>query len=337
MKIGILFCSVFLIVGCAAPKATVRTLLPAKHHETTQYKNISVLPFAGHRGDLIASELESELVNININGKPFFNVVERVQLEYALSELELGQTGLIDSRSAVKVGKMIGAEGMYTGQLITLDVDEQYYTEDRRECVQHKDPKNVYSDCVTWQNKAVNCSKKIATFHFAPKLIVVASGRVVYAKNIQETAEDSSCVDQSTTISTDQALLAQAKRAAFKRFVRDVAPTYSNQDIDLIDDVKGLSEASSQSFSSAIDFAEKGRMDRACQLWKRTLEVNGKGTFPVLYNLGLCAETAGNYNQAQARYQQADQLLASPNETVSAAVTRIQEKIRQQRKLRQQL
>lgn len=49
-----------------------------------------------------------------------FNVMERVQLEKILKEQSLGQTGTIDTETAVEVGKLSGLEGVVMGSISHL-------------------------------------------------------------------------------------------------------------------------------------------------------------------------------------------------------------------------
>ena len=328
---------VLLIAGCAAPTTSVRMLVPAEHHEVTEFRTISVLPFQGRNGERVANELECELVSLYFNNQPFFTVVERVRMQHALNELELGQTGLIDAQSVVEVGNMIGAEAIYTGSIISARVDQEYYTETRKECVQRKNPDKAYSECLRWQENSIECTKKIATFHLSPKIIVVESGHVVYAKNIRKVAEDSQCDDSATAISPNRGLIQQARTAAFKGFIKDVAPTYVDQELTMMNAVDGLNQAAVTRLKSGLSFAQEQRMGRACQLWNEAVQLNGRATLSLLYNLGVCAETQSDYMRALGYYNQADQKLAKPNDTVSEALRRIKLKIRQQEKLKLQL
>ena len=43
-----------------------------------------------------------------------FNVVERMKLKSVLEELKLNQAGLIDSKSAQRIGRLLGADSVRT-------------------------------------------------------------------------------------------------------------------------------------------------------------------------------------------------------------------------------
>jgi len=325
-----------ILSACAAPKTKVRQLVPAAYGEVTQYRNIAILPFTGEQAEAFDDELEGELAVIIVQGKPFFNVVERVRLKYALRELELSQGGFINPQQAVKVGHFIGAQALYTGQVKTSRVDYEYYEETRSKCVQRKDPDKTFSKCLQYEEEKVDCTRKTATFHFIPKVIAVQSSRVVYSRGISKTAESEHCEDKTAAEATDVSLIAQAKKAALETFKRDIAPNYVEQELTIMDDISSLPEAAQTRFKAALVFAENDRMDRACVLWQETAQL-APSQVSVIYNLGLCAETQANYTQALALYRQADGLLSKPDDTVSAALSRMQQKIREQKTLREQI
>ena len=325
-----------LLCGCAAPKTKVRVLVPAEHGQVTRYRNIAVLPFTGDDAQSIADELEAQLAVVIVKGKPFFNVVERERLTYALQELALSQKGLLNPKNALQVGRFIGAEALYTGQVQTTRVDREYYEETRQECIEHKDPDKKRSKCLKYQDKSVDCTRKTAHFRMIPKLIVVETGQIIYSKNIGKTAESAHCEDESSPPANDQSLIDEAKQAAFQEFKRDIAPSYVEQELTMMDDVDGLPESASERFKAALTFAEKDRMDRACTLWSETAQL-ASPTVAVIFNLGVCAETQSDYAQALHYYHKVDGMLLKPDDIVSEALSRIRQKIRQQRSLKQQI
>ncbi len=65
---------------------------------------------------MINEWLTTFLVNI-----PFFEVVERQALQRVLEEQSLGQSGVIDPKSAAKVGKLLGVNILVTGTIIYFE------------------------------------------------------------------------------------------------------------------------------------------------------------------------------------------------------------------------
>jgi TolB-like protein len=68
------------------------------------------------RNKEVAKYVQEDVTTALVNSGQF-NVVERLKLKSVLEELELSQTGVIDSKNAKQVGKLLGADVILTGTL----------------------------------------------------------------------------------------------------------------------------------------------------------------------------------------------------------------------------
>lgn len=64
--------------------------------------------------DIMADNIALELLNLG------FQVVERADLEKVLSEQKLQMSGLLDSSTAAKIGKMVGVDAVVLGSMTTI-------------------------------------------------------------------------------------------------------------------------------------------------------------------------------------------------------------------------
>ena len=94
-------------------------------------------------GDVIAGLLASNLANMDN-----ITIIEREKIAGLLEEQSLQQSGLISAESAIKVGKMAGAQAVIVGTL---------------------------TDYVYWQNTGVSGS----TISFSMRMIDVETGKVI--------------------------------------------------------------------------------------------------------------------------------------------------------------
>jgi TolB-like protein len=69
-------------------------------------------------GKVFSEVLTTSFVNSNA-----FKIIEREQLEKVLKELQLTQTGIIDTAYAKQIGKMLGADAILTGTVIKFGND----------------------------------------------------------------------------------------------------------------------------------------------------------------------------------------------------------------------
>jgi len=333
--------SLVLLVGCPPPVIKTTALVPAKFHEASKLKTVAVLPFDGEGGKEFAAEIEGTLASINIGDKQYFNLVDRTSIERVINEMKFSKSALVNPSTAAKIGKLVGAKGIYTGVVTTSKVSDSYYKETRTRCaytVTKYDKKGrAYEECGKWEQYYVSCTKRVATFSFTPKLIDVETAKIVYANNITKTATSSACEDSKTPLATEYELIEQAKNFAKEGFRKDVAPHYVTFEIKLMDSTEGITSTDAENkFKQGLDYAKNNRLDRACELWgeARILSPNSPS---ILYNLGICAEVTGNFEQAMELYQKADRAYGKPDERISSALHRVKNQIQQQEKLKEQL
>lgn len=67
-------------------------------------------------GDLVSETFTSSLVN-----SPGFKIIEREQLDKVVKEMEMNQTGFIETTDAVEIGKMLHADAIITGSVALLN------------------------------------------------------------------------------------------------------------------------------------------------------------------------------------------------------------------------
>ncbi|MCS7312556.1 MAG: hypothetical protein NZ742_06550 [Acidobacteria bacterium] len=272
------------LVGCTGPAVTTQALLPARYLEAVRYRNVAVLPIAGPEGYALAAEIETRLKDLWVEGRPYFSVRAPESLPAQLPS---------DPGELARWARRFGVEGLYTGAVTVADVDDQSYTEQRRECVQWEEKK-----CVRYESFPVYCIERKATFVFIPRLIDVATGQVVYSRDIQGTAARRACPDRRETLPTPGELLRMARQRALDEFLTDVAPRYAVVRIPLMTDEEAVLDPVAQGLlKEGVRWARDGRLDRACESWRRAYE-RVPSAVPVLYNLGVCAEATGDLQQA---------------------------------------
>lgn len=70
---------IILLSGCAST-VKVPMQIPPKDTSATKLRRVAVLPFAGNFGDEVVPYLQNTIAKIEIDGKPYFTVVERVHI-----------------------------------------------------------------------------------------------------------------------------------------------------------------------------------------------------------------------------------------------------------------
>ena len=332
--------AVFLATGCAT-KIRVNMLKPAQHHQASLTKAVAVLPFSGRQGGEFAAELEGVLGSISIDDKPYFTLVDRAAIDKTISEQQLSQSGLIDAKTAAGIGRMLGAQGIYTGAVTLASASDSPYTERRSECVQRqikRDDKGKQYEgaCIRYRYYNVSCTKRLAQFAASPKLIEVATGKILYSRNLKGTASSAGCEDGTPAKGAEE-LLETAKNAVKQEFRKDIAPFYETREIALLDATAGIDSGTArEKLKQGIEFAGKGRMDNACELWGEAGNLSPNSP-SLVYNLGVCAESRGDAEAALTLYKKAEKLMGKPEDNVILAITRTSEAVKNQQKLKEQM
>ena len=330
----------FLLSGCAT-KIKVNMLQPAQYHEASLTKAIAVMPFQGHGGKAFSAELEGILASIGFDDKRYFTLVDRASIDKIISEMQLSQSGLVDQKTAVKLGKLIGAQGIYTGIVTQNKYDDNTYREDRQTCTRYekkrdKDGHEYQGSCLSWNRYTVSCNKRVANFAVSPRLVEVSTGRILYSRDLSSMADSSGCEDTRQVLS-ELVLLEKAKESVKNEFRRDIAPYYVTLEIKLMDSTDGIeSSAAKDKLKSGIEYADKGRMDNACELWGEA-RIIAPNSYVLLYNLGVCAESRGDLDAALGLYKQADKMLGKPEDDITLALNRVEGAIRNRAKIKEAL
>jgi tetratricopeptide (TPR) repeat protein len=326
--------------GCAT-KIKVNMLQPAQYHEASLTKTVAVLPFSGPGGKEFAAEIEAVLASIGIDDKRYFTLVDRASLDKTINEMKLSQSGLVDQKTSVKLGKLIGAQGIYTGVVTQNNCEDSNYAERRSACTQYetkkdKDGNSYRGACISWRQYSVNCMKRVANFAVTPKLVDVSLGQVLYSRDLSAAFESAGCED-TRPIQSENTMLEKAKESVKEDFRRDVAPYYVTMEIKLLDSKDGIeSSEAKDKLKRGLEYADKGRMDSACELWGEARNLAGN-SHALLYNLGVCAESRGDLDAALSLYKQADKKLGKPDDDIILALNRVSDAIKNRLKLKEEL
>ena len=96
----------------AAGSASPRTLAVLYFENNSLYDREKLDPLRKGLADMFITELSKVSA---------FKVVERAQLQQILEEMKLGQSGMLDARTAVQVGKLLGAQHLVFGSFMQLN------------------------------------------------------------------------------------------------------------------------------------------------------------------------------------------------------------------------
>ena len=91
--------------------------------ETTR-PTLVIVPIESRLGENIDTQLINESVRIRLSELRFFRVVNR-NLETIMKEVQLAQSGLADSETAVEIGRLVGAQYVLYGTVANISGNQQ--------------------------------------------------------------------------------------------------------------------------------------------------------------------------------------------------------------------
>ncbi len=104
-----------VIIGC------VPRVLVTPNFNYPEIKRVTVLPFAYDKTNLFPTRLDSfaltdefirELINLDR-----FEVIERTRLDKVLEEQLLSMSGVIDGKTLIEIGKILGVDAIFVGSV----------------------------------------------------------------------------------------------------------------------------------------------------------------------------------------------------------------------------
>ena len=209
------------------------------------------------------------------------------------------------------------------GSITTDSVADNRYSVSTQRCAYtDKDGK-----CQKWRDVSVRCTRRTANVGFTIRLVNVETGIQSYNRDVSGQAVSESCQGSNRSLEDREAVRKRARQVAYGEVRKDVAPYTVNLSVKLMGDTDGItSDRAKQNIKSGLLFAKAGRLDRACELWREARTLAPQST-AIIYNIGVCAEAAGELDNALALYQEADRLLLKPEPIINEALNRVQKRL----------
>lgn len=303
-----------LLSACAAPALRKDVLRPAQAGEVARLTRLTVKPFEGDPDGRVRAAVESTLASIQVNGRPYFTLIG----EGAPPAQSLGTPLQWSKGGGKKSGPRYGSEGLVQGVVGGHGWRDDYYIEQRRECLVD----DAKGHCQLWGNRNLRCTKRRATFAFTPRITARDSGEVLMSQEFSQTEESSGCPDQNGPIS-GQTLLSRAEDKVMERFRKHVAPHVDTLAIPLvIEDGSVTDSAVKLTLEKGLDLAKDGHAGEACRHFRAAAARHQAG-YATAYLQGACAEFEGDLDGAEGFYRQAQSRAGAPLDVVSAGLARV--------------
>ncbi len=335
-KNGLLLIIAVTIAACSAPKVQQEVLMPAREAGMQSAKKLAVFNISGDNGSFTA-QVESFIANVKVNGKPYFEILERQMLDKIMAEQKMvSSSGLFNEKDAVKLGDLGGADTLIMGGLNMPAVEVRNYEKEDKLC-KVRDSSGV---CHDWSTVRTPCIDKSASVRFTLKAVSVQKGSIIFTKTYSGSASNTFCnssmravgsIGMSNALSTGSGfnksegdVQNEAINKVLDGLRKDIAPFTVLVTIEFMEKDDVMSSDTKNLFKSAMDFVDGKRMDRACDLFKQAGSRDGNSP-AVNYNMGVCAEIGGDFDRAESYYHKADRNTSKPDKLIGSALARVAE------------
>lgn len=322
------FLSILFLGGCAQ-KVTIRALEPAEIDRVAYTKRIAITNFKNDKVGL-SRKIEAKLAKFQIDGKKYFRVISRNDLEKVIEEQKFQNSGLVDDKTAVKLGEIVGAQALISGRVSSPTKQDSYFYETRVRCADLK-----CKEIVTYK---VRCMKRMFSLSADLKIVDVANTDIIYADTLTKGSLYKHCSDDSRALpSTEMAAQDLANKIA-NSFTYKLTPHYRRFEVELLDEPDlDYTDKQEKLLKVSLEYIEQGRYDKAEDLLGRLIDSTDSKSYVPFYNLGVIKEAEGKYEEAQEYYNEADHLMVEPVEEINRAVLRIRKLIEKKQRTMEQL
>jgi len=253
----------------------VEGVYPAGSDAAAALRTITVEQFGGEGGADLSFRIEDTLRAESFRGQPWIRVMP--------------------------YGPNSAAAPLMRG---TAAIDEQVnnYSEQRERCIKGADGK-----CTDAKEKfQVQCKRRV--IELQPRIRLVApDGTLLWSDDRPEQVTETWCDDSGKAPRQRGAIARDLADRVARRTRAEFVPGFQQEDVRVDENRKELNKADGDSFKAAVRKVKDGNAAGACADWTGLAAAN-PAHLPSLFNLGVCAEAAGNDAAAQERYQAVLQL-----------------------------
>lgn len=273
-----------------AETATMTGRFPAPYREAAMLLSISVGRIDGRDGYPVASAIERAL-----GSSQHFNI---------------------------QGGRRSGgnAEGVLSGG-VSSGVEDSYYKRKEKRCTE----RDANNKCIKEQEVEIRCTQRVANLT-ANLRITRSDGQVVYSASKPLRQQIDWCEGQSAPRTSEEMIGSMVSEVA--NAVRsDIVPRTDTYRIRFRETTKGLPKDQVKPFKEIVKQTQRN-LGAACAAWGEMNKMVPNHP-SIVFNLGLCAEAAGNLRGALAWYQIAAPLIGGRNNEAGAGIGRVQGRMTQ--------
>lgn len=278
-----------------APAAHAETVrmngrFPAPYRDAAMLDSLRVGRIGGEDGIQLGMAIERALARPDIEGRTHFDLV--------------GAPGG-------------DADGLLNGNVVT-GLEETRFKRKEKECVEREGEKRD-GKCLREEEVEKDCTRRIINVN-ADLRITDARSRVVYSVSLPRRDEASWCRGQTPSRTTEEAIRAMILDVA-ENVRADIVPSVEIYVIRFRESTRGLPKPLERPFKDIVKQTQRD-LPAACAAWT-AMDAQAPNHPSITFDLGLCAESAGDYDAALALYRRAAPLIGRGGNEATVGIDRV--------------
>jgi len=263
-------CAALGAASAGAETLPVSGVYPAENDAAAALQTIVIEPFGGTDGQAVGILVGDRLREVQIGRQPYFRIVP---------------AGAGGRAEAV-------LQGTATAEVARRDAEPR----EKEICVERDDK----DKCIRKEKQKIPCWEVVARIVPAIRLIG-RDGERLYALDDPEEQSQRYCRGEERP-SGEELVRGLAARVA-DRVRASLAPAERAEEFRVMESRKGLAKEDDVAFRDAVRLTKRDRA-AACSAWA-ALEPRNPDHVSLLFDLGLCAESAGRLDEAEGYYRRA--------------------------------
>jgi len=260
----------FAMHAANAETLPVRGVYPAANDEAAALDTIAIEAFGGVDGQAIGIAAGDILRAVSVAGEPWFRIVP--------------------------ASARMDADAVLQGTANAESWRRDSGTREVERCVERDENR----DCIREEKRQIPCWDTVVRLE--PRIrLVAAEGQLIHAMDAGRETARRYCRDDDPP--SRESMISELVDQIAQQLRYDLAPTDRLEDIRVMESRDGLQGDDRNAFREAVRLTKSDRA-AACAQWE-ALEPANPENVSVLFNLGLCAESADELGQAESYYRRA--------------------------------
>lgn len=262
----------------------------APYREAALLDSLGIDRFNGRDGRQLEMAIERALSEPDIEGRPHFDLI-------------------------AAFGGGQGPDGVLSGA-VTSGVQESRFKQKQKRCVEREGGKDS-GKCLREAEVEVDCTRRVVNVNADLRLARTTDGRIIYTAAKPKRDEISWCRGDDPARTVEESVRGMIEGIA-SEVRRDIAPVVETYSIRFRESTKGLAKELNRPFKDIVRQTQRD-LRGACAAWK-VMDGQAPNHPSITFDLGLCAEAAGDYHEALDLYRRAAPLIGTGgNEAVTGA------------------